>query len=96
MCNNPECLQTSVTSVTKRDKRDILKIGLRAVKRDNPPFRGVSRHAIPGEIQKTPRDPVKELALLKAEVLIFLNGFISRSYQAESRAMARLRKAAER
>jgi hypothetical protein len=92
MCNNPECLHECATSVTKRDKSDIQKTGLRAVKRDGPFF----RRAVASRHPTTEQILAKELALLKAEVLIFLNGFISRSYQAESRAMARLRKAAER
>jgi len=47
-----------------------------------------SRHATP--------DHEKALALLKAEVTIYLNTYTSRGYHAEGMALARLRKAAER
>jgi hypothetical protein len=78
--------------VTKRDKRDIQKTGLRAVKRDSPFFRRAvaSRHPTAEQIL------TKELAILKAEVRLYLDGYTSRGIAAEGRALVRLRKAAAR
>ena len=81
-----------MTNVTARDKRDISKTGLRAVKRDSPFF----RRAVTSRHPTTEQILAKELALLKAEVLTFCNGYISRGLHAEGVALARLRKAAER
>jgi hypothetical protein len=79
---------SSVTSVTKRNKRNISDLDSKRNSVTTPPFRGVVRYAAP--------DPAKELARLKAEVLAFCNGYISRGYHAEGVALTRLRKAAER
>lgn len=81
-----------MTTVTNRDKRKILETGLRAVKRDGPFFRRAvaSRHPTSEQIL------AKELALLKAEALCYLDGYTTRGYHAEGRALARLRKAVER
>ena len=87
---------SSVTSVTKRNKRNKSDLDSKRNSVTTPPLRGVVRYACPGSVQKPPRDPAKELALLKAEVAIYLNTYISRGYHAEGVALARLRKAAER
>ena len=86
----------SVTSVTKRDKRDKSHLGNRRDSVTTPPVGGLSCHACPEPVQNPPRDPAKELALLKAEVVIYLNTYISRGYHAEGIALVRLRKAIER
>ena len=81
-----------MTNVTKRDKRDIPKTGLRAVKRDGPFFRKAVASRHPAPVQ----NPLEDLAILKAEVLRYVHGYTSRGYHAEGMALARLRKAAER
>jgi len=86
----------SVTGVTKRDKRDFEKLGLRAVKRDSPLFREAVASRHPRDLQKTPEGLAEDLAVLKAEVLRYVHGYTSRGYHAEGMALARLRKAAER
>jgi hypothetical protein len=86
----------SVTSVTKRDKRDKSHLGNRRDSVTTPPVGGLSCHACPGTVQKTSEELAEALALLKAEVVIYLNSYISRGMHAEGVALARLRKAAER
>jgi hypothetical protein len=83
---------SSVTSVTKRDKRDKSHLGNRRDSVTTPPVGGLSCHACPGTVQ----NPLKDLAVLKAEVLRYVDGYTSRGYHAEGIALARLRKAAER
>ena len=92
MATNPTSYVSSVTSVTKRDKRDKSHLGNRRDSVTTPPVGGLSCHACPGAEKKT----LEALALLKAEVLTFCNGYISRGLHAEGVALARLRKAAER
>ena len=87
---------SSVTSVTKRNKRNKSDLDSKRNSVTTPPFRGVVRYACPGPVQKPPRDPAEELALLKAEVLTYCNSYTSRGYHTEGVALARLRKAAER
>jgi len=82
----------SVTSVTKRDKRDKSHLGNRRDSVTTPPVGGLSCHACPGTVQ----NPLEDLAILKAEVLRYVHGYTSRGYHAEGMALARLRKAAER
>jgi hypothetical protein len=74
--------------VTRRDKRDLLNSGIERDSVTERPVGSPSRHATP--------DLEKSLALLRAEVMIYLNTYISRGYHAEGIALARLRKAAER
>jgi len=82
----------SVTSVTKRDKRDKLKLDNRRDSVTTPPVGGLSCNACPGAGKKA----IEDLARLKAEVLTFCNGYISRGYHAEGVALAKLRRLAER
>lgn len=106
---NPQGYIPSVTSVTKRDKRDKSHLGNRRDSVTTPPVGGLSCHACPGGVQKAPRELIDILAiatagerlardyqLLRSEVLKYLDGYTSRGMRAEGRALARLRKAAER
>jgi hypothetical protein len=88
----PAHYTSSVTSVTKRDKRDKSHLGNRRDSVTTPPVGGLSCHACPGTVQ----NPLEDLAVLKAEVLRYVHGYTSRGYHAEGMALARLRKAAER
>jgi len=80
-------LPASGTNGTKRDKREILKLDTSGTHGTTPPIGGCPCPAAP-DLQKT-------LDLLRAEVVIYLNTYISRGYHAEGVALARLRKAAE-
>jgi len=81
-----------VTSVTKRNKRNELKLDSKRNNVTSPPLRGDVCYACPGGVQRA----IRNLVTLKAEVLLYVNGYTSRGYHAEGLALARLRKAAER
>jgi hypothetical protein len=81
-------LQASGTNGTKRDKRDFSTLDRSGTHGTTPPIGGCPCPAAP-DLQKT-------LDLLRAEVVIYLNSYISRGMHAEGVALARLRKAAER
>ena len=89
---NPAGYIPGVTSVTKRDKRDKLKLDNRRDSVTTHPVGVLSCNACPGSVQKA----IRNLVLLKAEVLRYVNGYTSRGYHAEGVALIRLRKAAER
>ena len=85
-----------MTSVTKRNKRNELKLDSKRNNVTSPPLRGDVCYACPGGVQKTSGGLAEALALLKAEVLTYCNSYISRGYHAEGVALDRLRKAVER
>jgi hypothetical protein len=103
------CCGASVTSVTKRNKRNISTLDSKRNNVTTPPVGGLLCYACPGSVQKPPDElldvlaiatAAKQLArdfqLLKNEVLTYCNTYISRGYHAEGVALVRLRKAAER
>lgn len=82
----------SVTSVTKRNKRNILDLDNRRNSVTRDPLGSCGCYACPGDVQKA----INDLVDLKAEVFRYLNAYTSRGYHAEGVALARLRKATER
>jgi len=81
-------LRASGTSGTKRDKREILKLDRSGTHGTTPPIGGCPCPAAP--------DAEKTVAFLDAEIRIYLDGYASRGYSAEGRALVRLRKAVDR
>jgi hypothetical protein len=98
-----------MTSVTKRNKRNKLKLDSKRNNVTSPPYRGDVCYACPGAGKKAPGELIDILALatagerlardyrlLQSEVLKYLDGYTSRGMAAEDRALVRLRKAVER
>jgi hypothetical protein len=81
-------LQSSGTNGTKRDKGEILKLDTSGTHGTTPPIGGCPCPAAP--------DAKKTVAFLEAEIRLYLDGYTSRGYHAEGRALLRLRKAVDR
>lgn len=79
----------SVTSVTKRNKRNKLKLDSSVTTVTRDPLGSCDCYACPGSVQKA----INNLVALKTEVLLYLNAYTSRGYHAEGIALVRLRKA---
>ena len=103
------CCRVSVTSVTKRNKRNLLRLDSKRNNVTSPPFRGDVCYACPGSVQNelgalpdllgissAAMELAKDFQLLRSEVLRYLDGYTGRGVRSEGLALARLRKTVDR